>query len=60
VFSKIATAITPKTYADTTVTPGPYCFVVTATYNNVESAYSNSALGNVPAFAPTALTVVVQ
>lgn len=60
VFSKIATAITPKTYQDTTVSPGPYCYEVTAQFSGVESAPSNTGLANVPSFAPTQLTVVVQ
>lgn len=59
-FSKLATAISAKTYQDTTVTPGNYCYQVTATYNSVESAPSNSALAPVPSFAPTQLIVVVQ
>lgn len=60
VYSKIATGITPKTYEDGTVQPGPYCYVVTATYASIESAYSPSALANVPSFAPTSLSVVVK
>lgn len=55
VFSKIATAVTAKTYADTTVQPGNYCYAVTATFNSVESAQSNTVQPAVPAFAPTAL-----
>lgn len=59
-FSKIASALTAKTYDDTTVQPGPYCFMVTATFNGMESAPSNSAPAQVPSFAPTALSVQVQ
>ena len=59
-FSKIASAVTVKTYQDTTVTPGNYCFAVTATANGMESAQSNTALAPVPSFAPTALSVTVQ
>lgn len=59
-FAKIATAVAAKTYQDTTVSPGPYCFSVTATFQGVESAQSNSALANVPAFATTSLSVAVQ
>lgn len=60
-FAKIATAVTAKTYADTTVQPGNYCYGVTATYNAVESAQSNTVNPTVPSFAPTALiTTQVQ
>lgn len=60
VYSKIGTGVALKTYEDTTVQPGPYCYVVTATYSSIESAYSNSALANVPSFAPTSLSVIVK
>lgn len=59
-WNKIATAVAVKTYTDSTVTPGPYCFAVTANFQGVESPQSASALANVPTFAPTALSVVVQ
>lgn len=60
VFSKIVSAITVKTYQDTTVTPGNYCYQVTATLNGSESGPSNSASASVPAFAPSALNVTIQ
>ena len=60
VFATMATAIAVKTYEDAAVTPGPYCYVVTATSGGVESAPSNTALANVPSFPPSALSVVVQ
>jgi hypothetical protein len=60
VFSKIASAVAVKTYQDTTVTPGNYCFAVTATSNGMESAQSNTALAPVPSFAPTTLSITVQ
>lgn len=59
-FSKLANGVTAKTYLDTTIVPGNYCFYVTATSAGIESAPSNSALAPVPSFAPTALNVVVQ
>jgi hypothetical protein len=59
-FSKIASAVTVKTYQDSTVTPGNYCYAVTATANGMESAQSNTALAPVPSFPPSALSVVVQ
>lgn len=60
VFSKIASAVTVKTYQDTTVTPGNYCYAATATANGMESAQSNTSLAPVPSFAPTQLSVTVQ
>ena len=59
-FAKIATGLTVKTYLDSTVTPGNYCYQVTATFNAIESAPSNSAPAAVPSFAPSALGVTVQ
>lgn len=55
-FSKIATAIAGTSYIDSTVQPGNYCYAVTATFNGVESAQSNTTQPAVPAFAPTGLT----
>jgi hypothetical protein len=59
-FAKLASAIAVKTYQDTSVTPGNYCYAVTATASGMESPQSNSALAPVPSFAPQALTVTVQ
>ena len=60
IFSKIASAVTVKTYTDSTVVPGNYCFQVTATFNGSESVPSNSVNPNVPAFAPSGLIFTVQ
>jgi hypothetical protein len=60
VYAKLATALTGKTYEDSTVSPGNYCYVVTASYQGMESAHSNTALAPVPSFAPTGLSVVVR
>jgi len=59
-YTKIATSITAKTYVDSTVTPGNYCYYATATFGGVESGPSNTALAPIPSFAPTNLTVTVQ
>lgn len=59
-FSKLASGIATKTYQDTTVTPGNFCYTVSATVNGVESAQSASVNPAVPAFAPTALSFTVQ
>lgn len=60
VFSKLASAITAKTYPDTTVTPGNYCYVVTANFQGAESAQSNTVSPAVQPFAPTGLSFTVQ
>ena len=59
-FSKMATTIAAKTYQDTTVTVGPYCYYVTAALNGAESAPSVSAPATVLPFAPTTIQVQVQ
>lgn len=60
VFSKLATAVTDKTYVDSTVQPGNYCYQATATFNGVESGPSNTSSGAVPAFSPIGLQVTVR
>jgi len=57
-WSKLATALTLKTYQDTTVVAGNYCYEVTATAAGMESAPSNTAGAPVPSFPPSALQVV--
>jgi len=59
-FAKLATGLAVLTYSDTTVTPGPYCYAVSATVNGVESVLSTTVNPIVPAFAPTALAATVQ
>jgi fibronectin type 3 domain-containing protein len=59
-FSKLATAVAVLTYADSTVTPGNYCYQVTASVASVESAPSNQAAAAVPSFPPTSLAATVQ
>jgi hypothetical protein len=59
-FSKIASALTVLTYSDTTVTPGNYCYEVTATVNSMESAPSNTAGAPVPSFPPQTLSITVK
>jgi len=59
-FSKIASALAVKTFQDTTVTAGNYCYAVSATASGMESAQSNTALAPVPSFAPQGLSVTVQ
>ena len=48
VFSKIATAVATKTFTDTPIPSGGYCYEVTAALNGSESAPSNTALALVP------------
>lgn len=59
-FNMLASSLTNKQYTDDTVTPGNYCYVVTATVSGVQSAYSNAALAPVPAFVPTKLVASPQ
>lgn len=59
-FSKIASALTVKTYLDTTVIAGNYCYTATATAGGMESAPSNTSLAPVPSFPPAQLSVTVQ
>ncbi len=60
VLTKIASGIVPRNYVDASVTPGPYCYAVTAVAGGAESVYSNLAAATVPSFAPTTLTIIVQ
>lgn len=59
-FAKIATGITQKTYLDTPVAPGNYCYQITALFSNMESAPSPTAAAVVPSFPPTNLSAVAQ
>lgn len=58
-FATLATAITTKTYTDSTVTPGNYCYTVTATFSGAESVNSNLVNPSVPSF-PVTVTYTVQ
>lgn len=60
VFSKLATAVAVKTFVDSTVTPGNYCYVTTASIGGAESGNSNNAPASVLPFPPTGLNVTVQ
>jgi hypothetical protein len=59
-FSKVATAVAVKTYTDSTVTPGNYCYQITASFGGAESQPSNSVNPSVGAFPPTGLNFTVQ
>ena len=59
-YAKIASALTVKTYEDVTVQPGNYCYTVTAVFNGMESAPSNTAGAPVPSFPPASLNVTVK
>ena len=59
-FAKIATGLTAKTYQDTAVSPGNYCYVATASLNGIESPQSASAGAVVTPFAPSGLSITVQ
>src|SRR5260221_9958274 len=51
-FSKLASGLTAKTYQDTTVIPGDYCYAVTVQLNGIESAQSHTAGAHVPPPSP--------
>jgi len=59
-FSKLLTGVAAKTYIDATVTPGNYCYQVTAVFTGIESAPSNTALAPVPSWPPAQLSVTIQ
>jgi len=59
-FSKLATGVAVKTYVDSTISPGNYCYQVTATFAGIESAPSPTALAPVPSWPPQQLQVAVQ
>jgi len=59
-FNKIGSAVTAKTFDDNSVSPGNWCYQVTAVFGGAESVPSNSVNPNVPAFAPTSLTFTVK
>lgn len=46
-FTKIASAVSSKTYSDSGIVPGHYCYQVTAVYDGIESLPSNNADANV-------------
>ena len=59
-FSKLAAAIAEKTYQDQTVTPGNYCYQVTAVLNGMESAASNQATAAVTPWPPIQVSAQIQ
>src|SRR5882724_11546063 len=59
-FSKLATGLTALTYTDLAVTPGHYCYQVTATVAGVDSASSNAVNPIVPSFPVVLAPPVVQ
>jgi hypothetical protein len=59
VFSTLATALTVKTYQDSTITPGNYCYMVTAVLNGAESGASNLVPTSVSPFPVQGLNVQV-
>jgi hypothetical protein len=57
-FSTIASAVAVKTYTDSTVSVGNYCYIVTAVFSSIESAPSNSVNPVVGPFTVTLSAVV--
>jgi hypothetical protein len=62
VFSPVplVSGVATKTYQDTTVTVGIYCYRVTATQNAIESGPSPTAGASVGPFPPTQVQATVQ
>jgi len=58
-FVKVAT-VPAKSYEDTGLAPGNYCYRVTAVINSLESSPSNSVDVTVPLFPPVALSATVK
>lgn len=59
-FSKLATGLTVKTYTDSTITIGNYCYEVTVTISGLESSPSNLAPGTLLPVPVTNLQIKVQ
>lgn len=59
-FSKLASGITALELHDKAVTPGHYCYRVSAIDNSVESAVGNSVLASVPAWPPDKLSIIAK
>ena len=59
VFAKIAQGVTDKTYTDSPVSPGRYCYHVTSVLESLESEPSNTASAPVPPQKPTNVQAVV-
>lgn len=59
-FAKVATAVATKSYVDSPIAPGNYCYQVTAVSGGMESAPSPTAAAPVPSFAPTNVSAVTQ
>ena len=58
-FVKVAT-VPAKSYEDTNVAPGNYCYRVTAALNSLESSPSNSVDVTIPLRPPVALSATVK
>ena len=59
-FASIASGVTVKTYVDTTVQPGAYCYYVKASFGGAESVPSKQAGAAIPTDAPSGLSIVVR
>lgn len=58
-FARITSGVIPKTFTDSNVPYGTYCYVVTAVGGGQESAYSPTAGQAVGPYAPSGLTLTV-
>lgn len=55
-----ASGIIPRTYTDEPLTPGKYCWRVTATVSGADSTANPTKDGTVPAFAPSNIQLQIQ
>ena len=59
-FTTLASNVSVKTYQDTNVLPGTYCYALSANVSGLESANSSPAAAVVIPFPPTFVTVTIQ
>lgn len=59
-FAKLGTEVSEKTYTETGVGIGQYCYRVTAIFNGIESPPSNHAGATVPPGTPGNLKILIQ
>ena len=59
-FVRLTSGLTAKTYVDSPVTPGLYCYTATATLNGMESDQAVGVTAQVKPFPPSSVTGTVQ
>jgi len=59
-FVKLASGVTSLTFADATITVGPWCYQVTASVSNIEGPPSPQASATVGPFAPGQILITIK